>query len=283
MVFGRYKGDDVTTVWRDQPRRTTPEIEEAIAQTWDTESAAAVAQGRKLYNGEMARLIQLEARKGRLRFHLGPTCYRDFVGTNFNHASLVSRHGHDCFANPVGISATPITRDGFILYGRRNDRVMFHAGYLHTIGGSLEPPDRLPSGGYDLFGAAMRELCEELAVTPDEVEELVCTGIVRDTKIVQPEVLFDAELTLTRDEVLQRFDPNDPDQEHTGIEYCPDEPEDVLRFLKASEPVAPVCEGALMLHGRHAWSEEWYEQTCGQRYACRPATVARASPASQMM
>lgn len=270
MAFGRFHYDDLTTFWTDASRSTTPDIERDIARAWERHSAAAEAAGRVLYNGALARLAAVRHAEGRLHFELGATCYRDFLGTNLENAERLRPLGDAFLANPVGISTTPITADGAIVYGRRNDAVAFHAGFLHTFGGAVEPADRGPGGAYDLFHAAMRELCEELAIAPDEVEELVCTGIVRDETLLQPEVLFDATLKLTRRQVLARFDPAAAGQEHARLECCFDAPDEIVPFLHAGDPVAPICEGALLLHGRHAWGEDWYQQACLLRFGRAP-------------
>jgi 8-oxo-dGTP pyrophosphatase MutT (NUDIX family) len=275
-ISERYTRAQLTQSWSDAPRPTSAEIEAAIARTWEVETALAQQTSRTLYNGELARLIRARTAPGSLHVELGRTCYRDFVGTNFHNYELTVRQlGHDGLANPLGISSTVVTRDGFLALGRRGRSVAFHAGYLHTFGGLLEAADRLADGEYDLFGAAIRELAEELHVQHGEISDIVITGLVRDRSLDQPELLFDVTLTLDRAMLLARFDPCAAEQEHTAVEFLHDEPETIVPFLRRTTPVAPVAMGALLLHGRHTWGRDWYEQSCYVLFGELPPSPGR--------
>ncbi len=266
----RFTKDQISHTWNAPPRPTTPAIEEAIARTWEAELALAREGERMLFNGDLIRLVEARVTADQLHLDLGPTCYRDFLGTNLHNASMVLQCGVRHLANPLGISSTVLTSDGFLVFGRRGPRVSYHAGYLHTFGGILEPSDRDAGAQFDLFGCASRELTEELGVRRDEIAEIIIAGLVRDRNILQPELLFEATLTASRAELSARFDPTLPDQEHTGLEFVRDEPEAMVAFLKRSAPVAPVAAAALLLHGRQAWGNDWYEQSCFVLYGDLP-------------
>ena len=265
----------ITQSWRDTPRPISPAVDRLITRTWEVEQALASQAGRSLYNGRLARLLHVEVSADGLHLLLTATCYRDFLGTNLHNAAEVSRFGLQYLADPLGISATVITRDGRLGLGRRSDRVAFHAGHLHTFGGLLEDPDRGPDGRYDIFGAARRELIEELGLEAAEIATLEVIGLVRDRAILQPELLFDALLTVTSDELAARFDPTLSDGEHTGVEWLPDDPGSIIPFLQRARPVAPVAEAALLLHGRCAWGCDWLERSCRQLYGALPRPWAR--------
>ena len=162
--------------------------------------------------------------------------------------------------NALGTSATVITRDGYLLYGRRSDNVAYHCGYLHTFGGTVDRSDRTPDGTYDLFAAIRRELREELSLADDEIGEVVCTGLACDHQIHQPELLFDVQMNVTRGELLTRFDDH-ADPEHVAIESCLDEPESIVPFVTSTRLIAPVAVAAMLLHGRGCWGHDWYEST----------------------
>jgi 8-oxo-dGTP pyrophosphatase MutT (NUDIX family) len=223
-----------------------------------------------LFNGNLVRLVEALATSKKLHLELGPTCYRDFLGTNLHNAATLLRAGEQHLANPLGVSSTVITRDGFLVFGRRSAQVAFHTGHLHTFGGLLEPSDRDAVGRFDMFGAAVRELNEELGIRKEEIAEIVIAGLVRDRNILQPEVLFEVTLTLSRAELAARFDPTLPGQEHTGLEFVHDDPEAIVPFVRRSTPVAPVAAAAMLLQGRHAWGTDWYEQSCYVLYGELP-------------
>ncbi len=273
-LFGRYTAEQITQSWSDEPRPSTRRIEEAIAATWAQEEMLAARYGRTLYNDELGRLLRADLTPSSLHLHLGLTCYRDFVGTNLNNAELVMSEHPDALANPLGTSVTVVTSDNLLAFGRRSQRVAYHGRHLHALGGMLEQLDRLANGGYDLFAAASRELHEELNVRGDEIAEMVIVGLVRDLSILQPELLFEAALSLTSKELEERFPSAPEHEEHSRIEFVRGEPAAIASFLMEAEPVTAVAKGALVLYGRSRWGEAWYEQTCDRVFGSVPfATV----------
>jgi hypothetical protein len=128
----------------------------------------------------------------------------------------------------------------------------------------LEQVDRQASGGYELFAAATRELHEELNVHPDEISEMVIVGLVRDMTILQPELLFEAGVTLSRGQLQERFRSAVERGEHTGIEFVRAERVALGPFLERARPVTPVAKAAMVLFGRSRWGDAWYQRTCRQ-------------------
>lgn len=274
-VFGPFTPDQLDVPTSDAPRRGTPAIEAAIERTWATESALAEHEGRMLFNGRLARLVEMAVKRPRLRLALGTTCYRDFLGTNLHHAATVLREGIEALANPLGTSSTVITSDGYIALGRRSDRVAYHAGMLHAFGGMVESADETPDGTYDVFGSATRELSEELALSEREIIDMVIVGLVRDRAIYQPELLFDATVSLNKAAVADRFHAGLAEGEHTRVEFVLDDPDAVMELLGTSLDVAPVTHGGLLLHGRRVWGADWYQSACTTLYGQLPPQIDR--------
>lgn len=282
-AVGPFAATKLTPNWTGRPRETTPAIEERIARTWEAQSALAEAEGRRLYNGDLVRLIRAEVRRDALRLELGPTCYRDFVGTNLYAGQVPRRLDAGFLADALGISATLVTRDGFLAYGRRNRTVAFHGGYLHTFGGLVEKSDLRPGDRCDILGAIHRELDEELHLSSDDLRDTVITGLVRDRTILQPELLFDVSTGLSRRELVDRFKTVVDGQEHDEIEFVADEPDSIVPFLRKSAPVAPIAAAAMLLHGRIAWGEGWYEQACYLLYGDLPESLQTTAPSALMV
>jgi len=265
LAFGEFPPGQLAAVYEPRPRPTTPELEAAIVETWRQQTAAAERDGRLLFNGELIRYLGHEttaASPPALRLRLGPTCYRDFVGTNLYGREWLERVGWECFANPVGTTATLVTADGLVCYGRRSGRVAFHGGHVHTFGGALEGCDLAPDGcSIDPLASLRRELDEELGLASEDLVEPVCVGLIRDHQIFQPELLFEAGLTLTAAELAARWSGAESRNEHDALVTLPDRPEAVLPFLRGCGPIAPVAVGALLLHGRRRWGEAWFAET----------------------
>lgn len=269
-AMGPLAATRLTQTWSDRPRDTTPAIEEHIARTWETQSALAEIDGRRLHNGDLVRMIRAEIRGDALHLELGPTCYRDFVGTNLYAAQVTRRLDTGFLADALGISATIVTRDGFLAYGRRNNSVAFHGGFLHTFGGLVEKSDLHANHVCDLVGAIRRELDEELHLSSDDLRDTVITGLVRDRTLLQPELLFDISTSLSRRELVDRFNTVVEGQEHAAIEFVPDDPDSIVPFLRKTAPVAPIAAAAMLLHGKISWGEAWYEQTCYVLFGEKP-------------
>lgn len=271
--FGRYTREQVTQSWSDNPRPSTPRIDQAIATTWSQEQASASRHGRALYNGELGRLVRVDVTPSSLRMKLGSTSYRDFLGTNLNNAGLVCRERPEALANPLGTSVTVITDDHYLAFGRRSERVAYHARHLHPFGGMLEKADRQADEACDVFAAATRELHEELNVQGADIAEIVIIGLVCDCAIMQPELLFKAKLTVSRGELTERFGSASDKDEHTRLEFVRAERDAIVPFLEAAAPVSAVAKGALVLFGRARWGEPWYEETCRRVFGSVP-TIA---------
>lgn len=268
-VFGKFSANQVKVEYDPTPRPTTPVLEELIAIEWERQTKLAVELNRLLFNGSLLRYVshvvastagnETEKAADSI-FHLtvGPTCYRDFVGTNLFNNNRIDEFGWDHFANPIGTTATLITQDGMLFYGRRSSRVSYHADHVHTFGGALEERDRSPDGRVDPFGSVSRELTEELNLAPNELHELCCVGLLRDTEIRQPEMLFEATLTLTSEQLQQRWREAEAQDEHEELVMLQNEPDAIVPFVKSCRLIAPVAIGSLFIHGRLLWGDSWF-------------------------
>ena len=109
----------------------------------------------------------------------------------------------------------------------------------------------------DLDGVLDLPATEQLELSiPTQNIEIGHMGVtMRESQL---EMIFDAAITLTRDELLARFDPHEADQEHTGIESYADTPDVLLPFIEQARPIAPVALAAMMLHGRRHWGDDWH-------------------------
>lgn len=254
---GRYAPQQVTVTFDPAPRPTSPELDASIAAEWDRQVALAATAKRVLFNGEMLRHISHHATESRFEMTVGLTCYRDFVGTNLYGQHWLDRVGWDSFSNPVGTTATLISADSLICYGLRSSRVAYHAEHVHTFGGALEMSDRRPDGSVDVFAALLRELHEELALDPTDLLDLTCVGLIRDKEIHQPELLFEARMRFTADELRERWKTAESRDEHQGIVTLEDKPDAIFPFIRSCKHIAPVAIGALLIHGRLAHGQTW--------------------------
>ncbi len=269
LMQGRFAAESVRVKLDVSERSTTPALEALIEAEWTPRLADAQREGRLLFNGELLRyvdhrIVESPAATPRFELTVGPTCYRDFVGTNLYNNQRVAEFGWASFSNPVGTTATLLTADGRICYGRRSMQVAFHAGYVHTFGGALEPGDRDASGAIDVFDSVSRELHEEVGLRGDELGSLICVGLIRDTEILQPELLFEARVALSTAQLIERWSTAEARDEHHELVDLPDDRDDIVPFIRGCGKIAPVAVGGLMLHGLHQWGQSWYDAAANE-------------------
>ncbi|MHC4295030.1 MAG: hypothetical protein ACYSTL_05540 [Planctomycetota bacterium] len=257
-VAGRFAPQEMIVQWRDRRRASNAEIDRLIEQTWADETEQARSDKRKLFDGPLCRLIDCDIAAGKLSLTLGPVSFKDFLGTNLLNPQVRDAHGVDVLGDAVGVSGNVVSSDGLLIMGHRSERVAFHAGRIHPIGGMLEPLPP-PTATCDPFAGILQELSEEIGVGADAVREIVCLGLMRDKQILQPELIF--ELTVDADaETLRSAAAIAPDaEEHTQLVTIRDEPAAVVSFIERDyELLAPVATGTLLLHGLLNWGEKWF-------------------------
>jgi hypothetical protein len=246
-------------VWCDESQAATPELDRLVEVVWRRQLKASRRAGVHLFNGRLVRYLRHTQENGTLRVEVGATDYARFMGTNYLNWHRGDEFGWERFSNPLGTSANIITSDGWLVLGRRNEKVACHAGYVHSLGGSIEAAERRADGTFDAFASMRRELAEEAKIVNDEIEELICLGLIRDPHVRQPELIFNATVRMTREEVAGRI--QSADDEHVGVEACRDLPEAIETFIRTTPRVAAVAAGGLCLHGRRMWGGAWFDQT----------------------
>jgi 8-oxo-dGTP pyrophosphatase MutT (NUDIX family) len=246
MLTFRHTGDwgpgDIAVEWTESTRPIIPKVEEAIERAWsDTLNRRP---GVHLFDGPMCRLeraaVSPPAQGRRFELVLSQTSYKVFLGTNLTHPHLADRFGTAILANPLGASVLLESSDGWLLLGRRGRSVAYYPDRIHPFAGAVEPRD-----AGDVFGAALRELREELSLTAADLGHLRCVGLVEDNALRQPELIFHGRCAPPRTELETRVDRI----EHRGawaVRAQPAAIEDAVR----DPALTPVAVAALTLYSR---------------------------------
>ncbi len=262
-AVGQYGPTDVSVRWEDAAYAPDDSIRRQIESTWEEQQKRSAASNIKLFDGPLCRLIDFGAGHGVLHLTLGPTSFKSFVGTNMTQANLRYLHGVEAMANPLGVSAAVTTHDGFLVLGRRSDRVMYNAGRIHPIGGMVEPAG---NGGQppDPFETIRRELRDELNIEPDMIKQITCIGLVREKPIVQPELIFDITVDVDAPAVRHLARTAVEADEHEDLVLLMDYPSSVITFLdRHGQELTPVAMAALLLHGLRRWGSGWFASARG--------------------
>lgn len=237
---GRVRATSVAT-----GRRIIRQVEEAIDATW---RAALGRPGIKLFDGPMCRLESWQAFEEQLTLALSETSYRPFFGTNLSHPDIADRYGREVMANPLGVSPALVTKDGFLLFGRRNAEVAYYPNRVHPFAGALEPRDQ-----NDVFAAVRRELHEELGLDNSAIEDIHCTGLVEDGALRQPELIFRVLTSRLRRQVEAQVL---PDEHRDGVAILADQ--GAIGKAVLDPALTPVAVASLMLWGRVRFGGDWF-------------------------
>lgn len=259
-VSGQFDLQHTSVVWCKQRRPSNEEVERFIEESW---TAGARRPSREFFNGKLCRLVDCDARSRELKLLLAPVSFKEFWGTNLTNAHLRYAHGSDVLADALGVSAAVTTGDGFLLMGRRSHTVAFHPGKIHPIGGMVEP-SATTGAPPNPFGSMLKELSEETGLSAGCVRDIVCLGLVRDKRIVQPELIFDVTVDADVETVLRALIGAIDASEHTDLIPICDHPAAVVSFIEQQYgQLTPVAVATLMLHGLRTWGSGWFATARG--------------------
>jgi 8-oxo-dGTP pyrophosphatase MutT (NUDIX family) len=256
LLAGSYRQQAVQTRWSDQCLRTTPDVAHLIAETWRAARTEAAERGHEVYPGAMTRLIGWTADDQNLTLDLGPTDYREFVGTNLLNPDLADRYGKDSLANPLGISVAVVTADDQLIVQRRSQQVFEYPGYFHVGGGNVEPEDVVGPAAPGVFATARRELAEEMGIRADAIVELVCLGLAENRTNLKPDLLFEARISLPAAAFASTSHP-----EYSHLAFI-EGADGLSGFLVShASQTSPAGVASLLAVGRRRFGENWYEET----------------------
>jgi 8-oxo-dGTP pyrophosphatase MutT (NUDIX family) len=246
LQAGDWSPGRVRSVAEPNDRALIPAVEAAIESAWTT---AKSRPGALLFDGPMCRLQSWSADAEHLTLHLADSSYKPFFGTNISHPEFIDLYGPDVMANPVGVSPAVQTSDGHLIMGRRNDSVAYYPGRIHPFAGCLEPGDT------DVFAAVVRELSEELAINPDDIVDLRCTGVASELSLKQTELIFAVTVAATRNGLISRLDT----AEHAATWSVPATAADVASAVKNPDALlTPIAVSSLLLWGRVQFGQQWF-------------------------
>ena len=256
LVPGSFPRTAVSVEYRAGRSLLEPSAEALIDRTWQTYVRTSGEAGTRIYNGALFRLESFQQTNGRLRLILSDTDFRECIGT-------ASKEFRSAFpdlpqANPLAASVALVTGDGKIIIEKRT-RTDSRRRTYHVIAGymELDRDGRQPHP----FDALKREVHEELGVDLDEAR-LCATGLVR--ALYGSEICFRCRLALSFDDVLKIQVGLGADSEIETLEPLGDAPDPVASFLTAHlADLAPPGRACLLLYGREAYGEEWYEAARG--------------------
>jgi len=235
------KYEDFAFECLEQPREYSPEIQKMIELAW--EQGIRTLNNKYLYDGNVFSLMNYELKGDILHCLLQPSTYKAFYGTNVINCDQIEDKSQ--LTNALATCVVCLTKDDFVLVGKRNSLLAEDSEHWHIIGGTMEGLQFngrfYPENPYDLI---LRELQEEVSVMLTDISSLYCTGLARGLHNHKPEFLFIADLNLDHVELLKKAnDPRDGIIEHTEFRCI--RLFEVFDFVRANR-FSPIGELAIM-------------------------------------
>lgn len=216
-----------------------------IETVWSEKFKKAVQKGKSLFAGPQYRLSSYEILSdGRIKLLLGPTDYREFLGTNVEAGkdveymkTLIERgknYGNEdaFFSNTLAICSVIETSDKKIIAGLRSDSVAEYPRCWHTVGGHPNPMHYQPTKA-DLFNAMAREVTGELGIDYNEIDNIRLTGLMKNSRTRKPELLFHSKIKADFEDVKERRIKSEKDEHFMffGISSI----EELIEFLNKNQ------------------------------------------------
>lgn len=237
-------------------RKSYPsELRKSIERAWNLAKEEAEKNGLSLYNENLFSLMNYQVRAGTLNLLLGETDYKELLGTNFSLPQEKKSCDEKLLSDGVAVCSTIITKDGFLIVGRRSRQVFRGSGKLHVCAGH-PVPDRvltiqgMLNGENFFFSEMKREVMEEFHIPANKITRMVCLGVVRSDLSRKPEVLFQTSVKVPKDKILALYDAAKDKGEHQEILFVESAQAPLIDFLKAyhQEFTAPGL-AAVVFHG----------------------------------
>ena len=229
----------------------TAEVQQLIDIAW---AARKRELGDHLYDGRLCRLESFHHAGSHLTLLLSETSYKSFLGTNYANPALADRFGPAALANALGFSTAVLSSDDHIMLAVRSRTSAYHAGRIHTFGGTIEPGHSI-----NVFDEALRELSEEAGLNRSDIADIRCAALAEDASTRQPELVFLARSTLPRTQIEQQINK----QEHSAFWPLPVTRESLESAVHHKPRLTPIAAAALLLWGRRLYGLPWFtEHSC---------------------
>lgn len=251
IALGDWPTDRLRATLVPSGLRLAPELSTTIERVW---AEALTQRGVDLFDGPLCRLESLALGDDGLHLRVSPTSYRIFMGTNGRHPQWADEHGRHVMADAVGTSVALRSSDGFLVFGRRSQRVALYPGFAHPFGGTMEPPHG--DTAIDLLGEMLRELAEEVGIMSGDLTDLRAIALIEDRHLRQPELVYAARTNLSAETISRRLDPH----EHTACWMLEDDQERIEAALTDGKAITPVLAGTLLAWGWRHFGDAWLDR-----------------------
>lgn len=221
---------------------------------WEIVCKEKQARGlREPRNEAQSRLEAYSIKDGTLYLTLGETDYKEQIGTHPVARTIADELGEDYLSNQLGASSVIETADKRLLFYERSQQVVAYPGWINTCGGHLGLTK-------NIFESMRAEIKEETGIEASDIESIACTGLVRDMRTMDPEIVFSTKVKMDSKD-LKGVAETEGAFEHDKMLFIENNPKDVMEFVvKYDERFVPPGQGAAVAHGRLYFGKAWEEE-----------------------
>lgn len=164
--------------------------------------------------------------------------------------------------DPASVDGVLECQDGIIAGRRPATQLYREMGLEKTIqtipAGLMISKDF--SGKNPILETFYRELKEETALSPDDIENLLLLGFSRDIRYRGFGANFRYHAPLSFSEVEGRWHQARDRNEYEELIRLPKNPEEIMRYILQHDEIVPLPRGGLSLYGRSEWGTEWFNE-----------------------
>jgi len=164
---------------------------------------------QSLFNGIVYSLVKSDCQSEKILYWLQKTDYKSFYGTNLQQQFSES-------ANILAVCSVIETNDGFILLGKRSEKLAESSAKWHVIGGSI---DSATASEETAFAAMQKEMKEEAGIYNKDIKRILCVGLGINNVIQKPEFLFYTKLKISKQELKRKLLFAQDKSEHTKLTF----------------------------------------------------------------
>src|SRR3989344_1891521 len=202
LVDGEFAPDQLEMKEVVGSLKRSPESETILESEWKKFLASGVKPWPNDTKPSRYHFTSAKVENGKLIISVDPSMsYRDAIGARSPELLKLGREyvPTTAFANILLIAKTKSGQEKLGITLRNTKQDYKPGGYLPTTGGSINLKNKETP-----FQAALRECKEEIGVEPEELENLVCRGIIFNPAVSGAVIYFLATTKLTVEEVLSR-------------------------------------------------------------------------------
>lgn len=201
-----------------------------------------------LFNGILASLQSWSIENDTLKLNIGETCYRDLLFSN-RMASQWKHENTAYFSRALGISAIVQTSDDKIVLMQRSHIVGEYPNMLDVMGGHIDVETGFSSfTPQQVFDAIAREVCDEIGLACNELEISHCLGLLENTAIQKPELVFESRTECNEGDIRNRMKNATENFEYSTLIFIDSNGDSLDKYLaKNGRNFTPSAEGCLVL------------------------------------